>query len=267
MGMESRRYGYQRISWGGPLTPAVKALLIANIAVFLIQSLVPENIYRLMIHELGLVPRAVTHGLRLWQPFTYLFLHGGVAHIFFNMLALFMFGCDLERSWGQRRFLKFYFLCGAGAGVINIIVKTLMDLRVDFTTLAANAVTPSMVATIGASGAIYGILMAMAVLYPDRRVYLLLPPVELPMRVFVFIMAAISFFGTIGATGDSVSHVTHLGGMAVAYFYLRRGSFFFSMRNRMSDWKRQRLRKKFDVYMHEHDQKNEPPSRPDRWVN
>ena len=150
---------------------------------------------------------------------------------------------------------------------LRALVNVLNAANVNFGTLAANAVTPSMVATIGASGAIYGILMAMAVLYPDRRVYLLLPPVELPMRVFVFIMAAISFFGTIGASGDNVSHVTHLGGMAVAYFYLRRGSFFFGMRNRMSDWKRQRLRKKFDVYMHEHDQRNEPPSRPDRWVN
>jgi membrane associated rhomboid family serine protease len=265
MGMESRRYG-SRISWGGPLTPAVKALLIANTVVFLVQSLVPDEIYRLMIVQLGLVPRLVTHGLHLWQPFTYLFLHGSFVHLFFNMLALWMFAGDLERVWGRRRFLNFYFISGVGAGVINIIVKTLMDLRVDFSTLPANTITPSMVSTIGASGAIYGVLMAMAVLFPDRRVYLLLPPVELPMRVFVFIMAAISFFGTIGATGDKVSHITHLGGMAVAYFYLRRGSFFFGMRNRMTDWKRKRLRKKFEVYMHDHD-KNESPSRPDRWVN
>jgi len=264
MGMESRRYG-SRISWGGPLTPAVKALLIANTVVFLVQSLVPDDLYRLMIAELGLVPRGVTHAFRLWQPFTYLFLHGSFVHLFFNMLALWMFAGDLERVWGRRRFLNFYFFSGVGAGVINIIVKTLMDLRVDFTTLPANAITPSMVSTIGASGAIYGVLMAMAVLFPDRRVYLLLPPVELPMRVFVFIMAAISFFGTIGATGDKVSHITHLGGMAVAYFYLRRGSFFFGMRNRMTDWKRKRMKKRFEVYMHDH--KNEPPSRPDRWVN
>ncbi|HEV8384105.1 MAG TPA: rhomboid family intramembrane serine protease [Candidatus Acidoferrales bacterium] len=266
MGMESRRYGQSRISWGGPLTPAVKYLLIANGVVFLIQSLVPDNIYNLMLRELGLVPRAVTHGLRIWQPFTYMFLHGGFLHLFFNMLALWMFAGDLERAWGKRRFLNFYFLTGVGAGVINIIVKTVMDMNVNFSALPADAITPSMVPTIGASGAIYGVLIAMAVLFPDRHVYLLLPPVELPMRVFVFIMGAISFFGTIGATGDKVSHVTHLGGMLVGWVYLRRGSFFFGMRNRVSDWKRQRLRKRFEVYMREHD-KVEPPSRPDRWVN
>jgi len=258
MGMESRRYGYQRISWGGALTPAVKALLIANTAVFLLQSLVPQEIYMGIIRWLGLVPYGVTHGLRIWQPFTYLFLHGGVAHLFFNMLALWMFGCDLERVWGKRRFLNYYFLTGVGAGCINILMKTIADPK---------GVASSLVPTIGASGAIFGILIAAALLFPDRRIYMILPPVELPMRVYVFIMGAFAFYGSLGSGGDNVSHISHLGGMLVGYLYLRRGSFFFGMRNRMSDWKRQRMRKKFEVYMHEHDQKNEPPSRPDRWVN
>jgi membrane associated rhomboid family serine protease len=266
MGMESRRYGYQRISWGGMLTPAVKALLIANIAVFVVQSLAPDEIYKGIIQQLGLVPRGVTHGLRLWQPFTYLFLHGGFLHLFFNMLALWMFGCDLERVWGKRRFLNFYFLTGVGAGCINILVKTFMDRQINFDTLPLNVITPSTTATIGASGAIFGILMAAALLFPDRRIYMILPPVELPMRVYVLIMGAFAFFGMMGASNDKVSHITHLGGMAVAYFYLRRGSFFFGMRNRMTDWKRKRMRKKFEVYMHDH-KGGEPPSRPDRWVN
>ncbi len=257
MGMESRRYGYQRISWGGILTPAVKALLIANAAVFVLQSLAPDAVYVGIIRWLGLVPYGVTHGLRIWQPFTYLFLHGGFWHLFWNMLALWMFGCDLERVWGKRRFLNYYFLTGVGAGCINILVKTIAD---------PSGVASSLVPTIGASGAIFGILIAAAVLFPDRRIYMILPPVELPMRVYVLIMGAIAFFGTIGATGDKVSHISHLGGMAVGYFYLRRGSFFFGMRNRVTDWKRKRMRKKFEVYMHDHD-KTEPPSRPDRWVN
>ncbi|MBI3485060.1 MAG: rhomboid family intramembrane serine protease [Acidobacteria bacterium] len=268
MGMESRRYGYQRISWGGVLTPAVKALLIANTAVFVLQtfaSMLFENGDVFLVRSFGLVPRGVTHGLRLWQPFTYLFLHGGFLHLFFNMLALWMFGCDLERVWGKRRFLNYYFLTGVGAGCINILVKTFMDRRINFDSLPLNVITPSMVPTIGASGAIFGILIAAAVLFPDRRIYMILPPVELPMRIYVLIMGAFAFFGTMGASGDNVSHISHLGGMAVGYFYLRRGSFFFGMRNRMTDWKRKRMRKKFEVYMHDH--KNEPPSRPDRWVN
>lgn len=258
MGMESRRYGVQRISWGGILTPAVKALLIANTAVFIVQSLVPDDLYMNIIRWFGLVPRGVTHGLRLWQPFTYLFLHGGFWHLFWNMLALWMFGCDLERVWGRRRFLNYYFLTGIGAGFINIIVKTIAD---------PGGVASSLIPTIGASGAIFGVLMAAALLFPDRRIYMILPPVELPMRVYVFIMGAIAFFGTMGATGDKVSHISHLGGMLVGYLYLRRGSFFFGMRNKMTDWKRQRMKKRFDVYMRDHDDKGDPPSRPDRWVN
>ncbi len=258
MGMESRRYGYQRIRWGGELTPAVKWLLIANAAVFVLQSISPDDLYMNTIRWLGLVPYGVTHGLRLWQPFTYLFLHGGFWHLFWNMFALWLFGCDLERVWGYRRFLNYYFLTGVGAGCINIIVKTIAD---------PGGTGSALVPTIGASGAIFGILIAAAVLFPDRRIYMIIPPVELPMRVYVFIMGAIAFFGTMGASGDKVSHVSHLGGMLVGWLYLRRGSFFFGMRNKMTDWKRQRMRKRFEVYMRKHDEKSEPPSRPDRWVN
>jgi membrane associated rhomboid family serine protease len=119
--------------------------------------------------------------------------------------------------------------------------------------------------TIGASGAIYGVLIATAVLFPDRQVWLIPFPVTLPMRAYVAIMAAIEFFGTLGASGDNVSHVCHLGGMLVGYIYLRRGSFLFGFRNRYSDWKRRRLRRKFEVYVREH--RDKPPTHPDNWVN
>jgi membrane associated rhomboid family serine protease len=119
--------------------------------------------------------------------------------------------------------------------------------------------------TIGASGAIYGILLANAVLLPDRRVWMFPLPVTVSMKIFVIIMGAIEFFGTIGASGDNVSHVCHLGGMLVGYVYLRRGSFLYNFRNYFSDWKRRRLRKKFEVYVRDHREK--PPSHPDNWVN
>jgi membrane associated rhomboid family serine protease len=122
-----------------------------------------------------------------------------------------------------------------------------------------------MIPTIGASGAIYGVLMAAAILFPDRQIWLIPFPVMLPMRVYVFIMGALAFFGSFGESGDNVSHITHLGGMVIAWFYLRRGSFFYGFRNQYLDWKRRRARRKFEVYQREH--RDDPPSRPDRWLN
>jgi len=255
-----RAYGY-RFNWGGLLTPAIKTLLIANTAVFLVQTLVhlflsPE-VERALNYGFGLVPRGVTHGLRLWQPFTYMFMHGGLWHLLINMLFLWMFGGDLERLWGKRRFYLYYFVTGVGAGCINILLKTLADPHGVGMSLGPP--------TVGASGAIYGILLAAAMVFPDRQVWLIPFPIALPMRVYVLIMGAIEFFGSLGSGGDNVSHITHLGGILVGYFYLRRGSFLYRVRNRYSDWKRQRQRHKFEAYMRQH--KDEPSSRPDRWVN
>jgi membrane associated rhomboid family serine protease len=210
----------------------------------------------LMIREFGLVPHLFTHGLRLWQPASYLFLHGGLFHLLFNMLALWMFGCDIERAWGRRRFYNYFFLTGIGAGLINVVVKTVMDPR---------GLGSASIPTIGASGAIYGVLLAAAILFPDRRIWLIPFPVMIPMKIYVLGIGAIAFFSSLGATGDNVSHVSHLGGMLVGYLYLRRGSWFFRARNSLSDWRRQRARRRFEVYMRKH--RNEPPSRPDHWVN
>ncbi len=259
MGSYPRSYGY-RFNWSGLLTPAIKTLLIANTAVFLVQTLVQlilgTQAHLWLIEWFGLMPRGVTHGLRVWQPFTYLFLHGGLMHLLINMLVLWMFGRDLELTWGRRRFYAYYFVTGMGAGVVNIIVKTIADPAG-----RGSALQP----TIGASGAIYGVLLAAAMVFPDRQVWLIPFPITLPMRAYVAIMGAIEFFGTLGASGDNISHISHLGGMLVGYFYLRRGSFLYRMRNRLLDWKRRRMRHKFDVYMR--DRQDKPPSRPDHWVN
>jgi membrane associated rhomboid family serine protease len=174
----------------------------------------------------------------------------------FNLLYLAMFGADLERMWGKRKFYIYYFLCGVGAGIINVIVKLIIDPHGQ-----GSAWAP----TIGASGAIYGILLAAAVVMPHRQVWVFPLPVTVSMRIFVAVMGAIEFFATIGATGDSVSHVCHLGGMLVGYIYLRRGSYLYGFRNSVSDWQRRRLKKKFEVYVREH--RDKPPSNPDNWVN
>ena len=255
----SRFHGY-RFQWGDLFTPAIKTLLIANTGVFLAQEfsrlLFGDPAYNWLIRWFGLIPSAVTHGLRIWQPFTYLFLHGGVWHLLLNMLVLWMFGRDLELTWGRRRFYAYYFVCGVGAGLINILVKSVPVLF---------GRPPSYIATIGASGAIYGILLAAAVVFPNRQIWIIPFPLMLPMRIYVLIIGAIAFFSSLGTTGDNVSHIAHLGGMLVGYVYLRRGSFLYRVRNRLSDWKRRRLRRKFEVYMREHG--DQPPSGPDRWIN
>lgn len=255
------RYPRSRMRWDSYVTPAIRNIVLVCTGVFLVQTAFDlfyplGNI--LMIHELGLVPVAVTHALRLWQPATYLFLHAGLLHLLFNMLFLWMFGVDLERTWGSSRFYFYFFLTGIGAGCINVLVKTIIDPR---------GLGTAAIPTIGASGAIYGILLASAIVFPDRKVWLIPFPVQIPMKIYVLGAGAIEFFSTLGAGGggDNVSHVTHLGGMLVGYLYLRRGSWFFRARNGLTDWKRKRARRKFEVYMNKH--REEPPSRPDRWVN
>ncbi len=251
-----------RISFDFYITPGVKLLLIANFGVYLFEALLyhfsGQSAYVDLVKWFGLVPAGVVPLFRIWQPFTYLFLHdiNSIWHILMNMFMLWMFGRELELVWGKNRFLYYYSLTGVGAGLINVIVKTVPALF---------GHGFSYVPTIGASGAIFGILMACAILFPDRRVYLLPFPVAMSMRTVVIIMAAFTFLGTFGLGADNVSHLCHLGGMLVGYLYLRRGSFLYSLRNSVSDWQHRRNRKRFEVYMSKH--RKEPPSRPDNWVN
>jgi membrane associated rhomboid family serine protease len=256
-----RSSGY-RFSWGGTLTPAIRNIIIACTGVFLVQTLLklffPASATIWFQNEFGLVPLAVTHLFRIWQPLTYLFLHDGILHILFNMLFLWMFGSDLERAWGTHRFYVYFFLTGIGAGLINVLVKTLLDPHGTGLSVA--------IPTIGASGAIYGVLLAAAIMFPDRQIWLIPFPVQIPMKIYVAGAIAIEFFMTLGTGGDNVSHVTHLGGALVGYLYLRRGLFLYRVRNDYLDWKRRRTRKKFEVYMRDH--KNDPPGKSDdRWVN
>jgi membrane associated rhomboid family serine protease len=251
-----------RISFDFYITPGVRVLLIANFGVYLFEALLYHfsgpSAYMDLVKWFGLVPAGVVPLFRVWQPFTYLFLHdiNSIWHILMNMFMLWMFGRELELVWGKNRFLYYYSLTGVGAGLINVIVKTVPALF---------GHGFSYVPTIGASGAIFGILMACAILFPDRRVYLLPFPVAMSMRTVVIIMAAFTFLGTFGLGADNVSHLCHLGGMLVGYVYLRRGSFLYSLRNSVSDWQHRRNRKRFEVYINKH--RKEPPSRPDNWVN
>jgi membrane associated rhomboid family serine protease len=243
------------------LTPAIRNIILACTAVFLVQTLLrlfaPQLVHWYLSY-FGLIPSGVFPGLRIWQPATYLFLHDGIWHILINLLFLWMFGADLERAWGTHKFYVYFFLTGIGAGLTTVLSKILLHsfgVGVDLDSV-----------TIGASGAVYGVLLGAAIMFPDRQVWLIPFPVTIPMKIYVTAAIAIEFFLTLGAGGDNVSHVTHLGGALIGYLYLRRGLFLYRMRNDYFDWKRRRTRRKFEAYMRDH--KDEPPRPPDdRWVN
>jgi len=251
-----------RFSFNFYITPAVQWLILANVAVFMLEVLLRvfqgPGAYSYFTHLFGLVPSAVFHGLRIWQPVTYIFLHDGgtIWHLLMNMFFLWMFGRELEIVWGRDRFLRYYFLTGVGAGFINLLVNL-----VPLTWGRPLSDVP----TIGASGAIFGVLLACAILFPDRQVTLFPIPVKMSMRTFMIVMIVLEFLGTFGVGGDNIAHFCHFGGMLVGYAYLRRGSFLYNVRNTVSDWQYRRNRKRFEVYINKH--KSDPPSRPDRWVN
>lgn len=203
--------GPSAISFGpGPMTPAVKMLLWVNTGVFTAGTLIPP-LGGLLVEVFGLRPQAAVTGLRIWQPVTYLFLHGGIGHILFNMLVLWMFGVQLERLWGSAWFLRYYFVTGIGAGAATIAAGLLPFAFSEPTWYGV---------TIGASGAVYGLLMAFAVYYPNTPILLffLFP---IPARYFVMIIGAIAFLQV--PRGAGVAHVAHLGGLIVGYLYLHRG--------------------------------------------
>jgi rhomboid family protein len=218
----------------GPISTALKALIGVNVVMFLITSFVQS-----VVPYLGLIPTYVLHQFWVWQLATYMFLHGGIFHIVFNMLALWMFGTELERMWGTRYFLKFYFVTGIGAGVLTVLFSL---LPFGF----AQQIQHSIV--IGASGAIYGLLLAYALYFPDRPIYMYFV-FPIPAKIFVAIMGAIAFFSSLSEAGG-VANATHLGGLVVAYLYLKRGRTdpIAELKYRYLKWKINRVRKKFDVY-------------------
>jgi len=218
----------------GPLSTALKALIGANVAMFLITTFAQE-----VVRFLGLVPTDVIHQFRVWQLATYMFLHGGIFHIVFNMLALWMFGTELERIWGTRYFLKFYLVTGAGAGVLTVLFSL---LPFEF----AQSIHRSII--IGASGAIYGLLLAYALYFPDRPIYMYFV-FPIPAKIFVAIMGAIAFFSSLSDAGG-VANATHLGGLLVAYLFLKGARLhpMSEVKYRYLKWKINRVRKKFDVY-------------------
>jgi len=229
----------------GPLSTALKALIGANVVLFVVLWLLPRSTEQIATEYLGLVPFHVLSNWWAWQLATYMFVHAGLFHIIFNMLALWMFGTELERIWGARFFLKFYFITGIGAAVLTIL----------FSLLPFAATRPLYTSNIvGASGAIYGVLLAYALYFPDRKIYyMMLFPI--PARVFVAIMGAVAFLTSM-QQGGGIANATHLGGLLVAWVYLttlRKGprirlNPWAEVKYRWVKWRLATARKKFDVY-------------------
>ena len=227
-------YGSSLSSFGpGPISTALKALIAANVGLFVVVALMPG-----LRDYLGLVPARVLHQFWAWQLATYMFLHAGIFHILFNMLALWMFGAELERIWGTRYFLKFYLGTGAGAGALTVLFSLLPFAF-------AHQVQASVI--VGASGAIYGLLLAYAMYFPDRPILLLV--FWVPAKWCVAILGAIALFSSLSDAGG-VANATHLGGLLVGYLYLKGARIhpISEVKYRYLKWKITRTRKKFDVY-------------------
>lgn len=234
MSRSSYRYA-STVSFGpGPPPPAVKAIIIANVVVFFLSAFT-----RTLINQFGLIPFLFLTEFHIWQPVTYMFLHASLFHILFNMLALWMFGTEFERIWGTRYFVKFYFTTGIGAGLLTVLFSL---LPFGF----AQQVYVSNI--IGASGAIYGLLLAYAMYFPDRPIYLYFL-FAIPAKYFVLILGAIAFYSSLG-TSSGVANATHLGGLAVGYLMLRGGRIdpLGELRYRYLRWRMNNARRKFDVY-------------------
>ncbi len=216
--------GYS-VTIGPRLTPMVKYLVAACVITFLLQHLADA-----MTEIFGLTPYLVLSQFHLWQLVTYIFLHGGFWHILWNMFALWMFGCELERYWGSKPFLKFFLITGVGAGILSLVVNPV-----------------SAIPTIGASGSIYGILMAYGMMFPERLVYLyFIFPVK--VKYFVAILGVITFVSALSTSGTPVAHVAHLGGMLVAFLYLKGWMSLSAVRQSYYRLKLKRARKRFKVY-------------------
>lgn len=210
-------------------TEAIKILISINLVIYVLQSLAgKEDIF---FRLFGLVPNVFISELMLWQPFTYMFFHApyyssiGISHILLNMLGLWVFGRELEQAWGKSKFLKYYFLTGIGSGLITYLFQINSDNPV-----------------IGASGAVYGILLAYGISFPNRMLYIwgLIPIRSIWL---VVIMGSIAFFGLLGRA-DGISHVTHISGMFIGYILLKKkwqlADIIFAMRKKTVEFQVQR---------------------------
>ncbi|HWG37128.1 MAG TPA: rhomboid family intramembrane serine protease [Terriglobales bacterium] len=226
-------------------TRAVKVLIIATAAVFVLQY-ASDALNAWLTGAFALFPSAVAHG-QVWRLASYLFLHASLSHLFWNMFALWMFGVWVEEELGSTRLYQLYFVSGIGGAIIDVLWHL--------------ATQPSAFNyTIGASASVYGILLAVGLLFPEREVFLLLPPVAIKAKWLVLGYGALEFLFTLrGAGADGIAHFAHLGGMLFAFLYLRMKMPRFGLAQGYERWRRKQMQKKFEVYMNQRDRHQPPP--------
>ena len=205
------------------LPTVTRYLLIANFCVFFLAAILQR--YGIDLNTVCGLHYISAQSFHWWQPFTYMFLHANFSHIFFNMFAVWMFAPMIEQEWGSKRFSLYYLVCGLGAALIQELVWMMMLNNMAGSYDAASiAYYSSMLNTIGASGAVFGILFAFGWLYPDVPMYILFIPIPIRARIFVIIYALIELFAGLGSvaglTADNVAHFAHLGGMLFGWLLI-----------------------------------------------
>ena len=211
-----------------------KNLLIVNVVAFLVCLLMGKNgPDGYVLNDLLGLHFFLASDFHIYQLFTYMFMHGGFEHIIFNMFALWMFGCVVERVWGPKKFLFYYIACGVGAGLFQEAAQAVQFYVVassqlpglsfsDLTVVAHNSsAVLNQWTTVGASGAIYAILLAFGMIYPNERIFIFPLPIPIKAKYFVIGYAAIELFSALATTGDGVAHIAHLGGMVFGFIMIR----------------------------------------------
>ena len=216
-------YSYNRGGGGflSSIPEATRSIIIINVLVMIMTSLNGDFMYRNFALFYPTSPF-----FRIWQPVTHMFMHGGFFHLFFNMYTLYFFGRVLEERWGAKKFLVFYFVTGLGAALIHTGVEwlqmhTWMSQVAEGSVIAQSKIHMlKMTPTVGASGAIYGVLMGFAMLYPDAILSLIFPPVSMKAKWFVLIFGGIELLTGITGTGGGIAHFAHLGGLIFGYLLI-----------------------------------------------
>ncbi len=234
----------------------MRRIILACVGIYLLEAILrvfAPDLARGFQEWLALIPVAVMHG-KIWQLVTYSFLHANFGHVFFNMLTLWFIGAYLERDWGPRRFIECYTFCVIGAALVTIAVAYTHFLGMS-----------PMSGTVGASGGIFGLLMAFGILYADQEMFLFPLPFRIKAKYLVGIWVVVAIVAVFEPSQGGIAVFAHLGGLLFGFLFVKfspaRGltyatsERYFSARNSYYRWKRRRAARKFEVYMRDHDRK------------